>query len=296
MKHILFLLLGIMLIPLENKACDLCSIYTNLEPNDLKNSFGFNYRHRTFSESRIDYSTLSNTNKHAIGNTVVSDAISQEERFNSYDLWMNYFISKSWQLNASISFSDNSYLENDSLVHNIAGVGDLSILFKHLIFNTKKTDTSHWAFRLIAGGGAKLPTGKYNQPYMVSPQINQKGNVVYGVPYSELDPHLQSGTGSVDLIFLTEVQLKYKSIGFSNNLSYRINSTNSNQFRFANRLNMNSYFFTLIPIGKQMLVPNIGYTWEYSKKDKLQGEDYMHSGGFASFLCSGVKYYFKETS
>ncbi|MBL1146002.1 MAG: hypothetical protein HND54_13735 [Bacteroidetes bacterium] len=295
MKKIVFLLMGIMLTSMEIKACDLCSIYMNLEPNDLNNSFGFNYRYRTFSASRIDYSVLTTKDKHAIGNTVLSNAVSQEERFNAYDVWLNYFLSNTWQLNASISFSDNYYLENDSIIHSIAGPGDLTLVFKHMVYNTKVTDSSNWAFRLLAGIGGKLPTGKYNQPYVVSPASNQKGNIVYGVPYSELDPHLQSGTGSYDLIMLTEAQLKFKTYGLSSNVSYRINSENSNQFRFANRLNLNSYFFKIIQFGEQKIAPNIGYGFEYSERDTFKGEEYLNSGGFASFFTSGIKYYLKKS-
>lgn len=294
MKKIVFLILGISLFSMELLACDICSIYINLEPNDLKNSFGFNYRYRSFEHSFSDLSYLSNGNKHAIGNTVISNSIKQQEVYNNYDLWFNYFFYEKWQVNASLTFADNYYLEDDSVIHNIAGPGDLTLLFKNLVYNTKVTDSSDWSYRLILGGGVKIPLGKYNQLYMVTPQTSSKGGVIYGSPYSELDPHLQAGSGSFDFIFLTEFLVKYKKTGLSSNVSYRLNTENSNQFRFANRFNVNSSAFYIWNMKKTTFTPNIGFTYEYSGRDQLNNQDYLNSGGEAFFLNTGLKIYYQK--
>ena len=207
---------------------------------------------------------------------------------------MNYFISSKWQLFGNLSLTDNSYLENDSILYNIAGAGDLSLVAKHILFNTKSGDTVSKAVRLVVGGGIKLPTGNFNKKYTVTPYTSYKGNPVYSAPYKELDPHMQGGTGSVDFILLGELLLRLKSVGLSTDVSYKINTNNPNRFRFANRLNTNSYFFYQIKIKKNVLMPVTGLSFEYSKRDQLESKDYLNSGGSALFLTYGLKFYVKS--
>lgn len=275
-------------------SCDLCSIYLNLEPNDLRNTFGFNYRYRSFSHDEISFQQINNGQKHAIGNTVIGNTTQQSEIYRSYDLWGNYFLNEKWQLFAQISFSDNYYLEEDSVIHNISGIGDLSLMLKYMLFNTRVTDSSKWAQRLIVGGGFNLPTGKYNQPYMVSPSQSNKGQVIYGAPYSELDPHLQAGTGSLDFLAYLEYQVRYQSFGFSTLSTYRYSTENSNAFRFANRFNSNNSFFALLKLKNTQLAPNAGISLESSKRDQYKNENYLNSGGTSLFLTSGLKWYTKS--
>lgn len=98
MKKNVFLFLGMCLSSSSIWACDLCSIYMNIEPNDLKNSFGFNYRFRNFEHNHIQRTIIETTDKHVLGFTMLTEATKQEERFNSYDLWVNYFVKDKWQL------------------------------------------------------------------------------------------------------------------------------------------------------------------------------------------------------
>lgn len=294
MKKIYLLLGGVFFFSMVSWSCDLCSIYMNLEPNDLKSSMGFNYRYRSFEHSSVNTSILNNGVKHSIGNTILSETVEQQELFKSYDLWANYFIGTQWQIWGSFSFVDNSYIENDSTLQNIAGPGDLTLLAKYLVFNTKSTDSSNTVMRFIVGGGVKLPTGTFNKTSTITPRNEFKGNVVYGTPYEELDPHMQGGTGSFDFILMNEFLIRRKGLGFSTANSYRINTENSNQFRFANRFNSNNFLFYLIKIKSSAIAPSIGLTYEYSKRDQLRGEDYLHSGGNALFMTIGSKFYLKK--
>ncbi len=289
-----FLVLLSLSVSINTWACDLCNIYLNMEPNDLGSSMGFNYRYRLFQNKQTNYNTVSSNLKHAIGNTVIADANIQEEIFNSYDLWLNYFFYEKWQLYGNISFTDNYYKEDDSVMVNVAGIGDLTLLAKYIAFNTKATDSSDWKFRLSIGGGIQVPIGQYNKTYVVSPSSSAKGNVVYGAPYEELDPHMQAGSGSWDVLLVAEGLSRYKNVGISTNITYQVNTANSNQFKFANRLNLNANAFYLAQIKKFTLAPNLGISYESSPRDEFRGDDYLNSGGKALFLSSGVKFYFKK--
>lgn len=143
MRKAIFILIGIVWFPLVSMACDLCSIYLNLEPNDLKNTIGLNYRYRHFYNNVSSSPLLPSRDKHAAGQTLMGDAKTQEEVYINYDLWVNYFVGQKWQINATATFADNYYYENDSNMHNISGVGDIRVLGKYMLYNSKATDSTN---------------------------------------------------------------------------------------------------------------------------------------------------------
>ena len=291
MKKILLLTLGISSFSNVSRACDLCSIYMNLEPNDLKNSLGMNYRYRLFEHNVVESNSFNSRDKHSIGNSILNESLSQKEVFRSYDLWANYFINEKWMLSGNLTFVDNSYYENDSLLYNLSGPGDLNIVAKHIVYNSRSDDTNKLLLRWLVGGGIKVPVGTFNKTYTVTPSTTSKGNTVYGTPYEELDPHMQGGTGSWDALIVTEFLVRYESVGTSGNISYRISTKNSNQFRFANRFNWNQSAFYLIGIQKSTIAPSIGLAFESSRRDQLNNEDYRPSGGQVLFATYGAKSY-----
>jgi hypothetical protein len=294
MKKTAFLLLGSLWFSLEVAACDLCSIYLNMEPNDLKNTIGLNYRYRHFENIIHSQRTIESNNKHAAGNTVLQESSLQEEVFINYDLWFNYFLNQKWQINGTLTFADNYYRENDSSLHNIGGIGDLTLLAKYMLYNTKATDSSNWSMRWLVGGGLQLPVGSYRKSYIVAPSQSKNGKAIYGAPYEELDPHMQAGSGSLDYIILTEFQLKYRKTGISVSGIYQINGKNSYGFKFANRFNANTSIFRLIRWNKITLAPGIGLSYEKSKRDLYKGEDYLNSGGSALFSTFFTKIYYSD--
>jgi hypothetical protein len=267
-----------------------------MEPNDLRNSIGMNYRYRSFLHNATRLTTTNTGEKHATGNTVLSETKEQQEVFKSYDLWATIFISSKWQLMGSVSFVDNSYFENDSSLYNISGPGDLSITGRYLLFNSKVNDSSKMALRWSLGGGIKAPVGNYTKTYTVTPSLSNKGNTVYGTPYEEVDPHMQGGTGSWDFVLLSEFLIRRKNLGLSTDISYRFNTENPKQFRFANRLNSSIAGFYLWKLKALTLAPSTGLSYESSKRDQLAGKDYANSGGYALFSTFGVKLYVKSIS
>jgi len=283
------LFLGIVVLQFPLFACDLCSLYMNFEPNDLKNSFGMNFRQRTFESTVYSLSENNSGEKHAV-NSISEDEV-QKELYRSFDLWFNYFLNHDWQINVSISFSDNYFYRDDRIAYNVAGPGDLSVVFKRFVMNHKPIDSNSVSFRWLVGGGLKIPTGNFNKTHTVVPTIDSKGGPIQGLPREELDPHFQPGTGSLDFLFLTEFQFRYKKSGFSTNLSYRINTENSNHFRFANRFNANSSFFQLFNWKKIMIAPNFGLNYEFAQRDQLEGDDFPDSGGSTLFFNLGTKVY-----
>jgi len=233
-KNIVVLSAFMLLINFCN-ACELCTIYMGISPHDYANSFGMRYRYNLFEK----------VNKAFNGNSAYSDF----EEYNNYDVYGNFYINHRLQFNFNTSFSDNYEKENDSIITNIGGLGDVTLLLKYQLFNSKKSNDTiiknKLIYRLSIATGIILPTGNYNK----------------------------------------------------NSASYRMNSTNKNEFRFANRFNSNIALFSLIKIKTNIkLMPQLGLSYEKSKRDQFQNQPFMESGGTALLLNSGINLFINKLS
>lgn len=313
MKKIILVMIS-MLFAVEIFACDLCSIYIGIEPKDYKNSFGVRYRYRAFESDFLTTNNASNLrmNNHPTQRKgVINDKHLDESTFNgsenetftysetfiSYDVFANFYLSKRFQLNVNTYFADNYTYKNDSTLENISGIGDITITTTYQLFNTKQTaDTSKkFIHRVNVGAGIAIPTGSYNKKSIVGFQTKIQPNVILGSPIEELDPHLQSGTGAFSSLFILEYLVKYKNIGLNSNISYKANTENKNNFRFANRFNANSNIFYLGKISKTLtLMPTIGTAMEFSNRDTFENYSYLGSGGEVWFANIGTTLFVKN--
>ncbi len=303
-------LLALVLMSNLTFACDLCTVYLGIQPNDFKNSFSVRHRYRLF-ERDFDLNQLSQTvsrkqqlrenNKHA---GTPSEAIAPgetyryAEAFNSYDVSANFYIGTKFQINSTVNFSDNYTYENDSILNNIGGFGDLNLLLKYQVFNSIEQEDSSSKkpiHRVSVGAGITLPTGKFNKENVDSFQTDFQPTGITSVPVMELDPHLQAGTGSFGYLFLLEHLVSYKGLGLNSNISYKLNTTNKNGFKFANRLNFNTSAFYLVKLFKKVKVmPNIGLSYENSERDTYENEPFMDSGGEVLFANYGLNLFINK--
>lgn len=308
-KILLLLFCGIIITSIN--ACDLCSIYKGIEVNDFKNSFGLRYRYRLFESNFTFQPTLtggSNINisekglpkskhlDHAIVEKNNKD-FTYAESYTSYEIFANFQLNHRLKLTVSTYFSDNYTYKNDSLLTNVSGIGDISLLTTYQLYNTKKTDTTKVNFtqRINVGGGIVIPTGNFNKKSITGFQTEIKPNVILGSPIQTLDPHLQAGTGAFSFIFLAEYMAKYKNIGVNTNISYKKNLENKNDFQFADRINMNvSTFYVIKFTEKVTLMPNTGLSFENAKRDTYKNEPFIGSGGNVLFMNSGLNLIYKQ--
>jgi len=315
-KHFLLVIVLALLLINSMYACDLCSIYKGLEPNDFKNSFGVRYRYRLF-ESKFTFETPTfstanvilggsikgiPSNKHLEPTFIESKDRSDfvyTESYTSYAIFANFYLNHRLKLNVSTYFSDNYTYKNDSLLENVSGIGDITLLANYQLYNTKKTDTTHMHFshRVMVGGGIIVPTGNFNKKTIVGVETEIKPNIILGTPIQSLDPHLQAGTGAFGLVFLTEYLVKYRKIGVNTNLSYRKNLVNKNDFQFADRFNANSNLFYILKFSDKISVmPTVGLAFETAKRDSYKNEPFIGSGGNVLFLNYGLSFNYKDWS
>ena len=77
--------------------------------------------------------------------------------------------------------------------------------------------------------------------------------------------------------------------------SYKIGTTNNNNFRLANRFNTNASFFMINKLSSKIkLMPNFGLSYEVSDYDIIAGGDYIDSGGEALFLNYGANIFINK--
>jgi len=222
------------------------------------------------------------------------------EIYNSYDVFANFYLNPRLQLNLSTYFADNYILNNDSITTNVAGIGDASAIIKYRMFNSKKCNDSlknRFIHRVTVGAGVDLPTGKYNKRTITGIQTELIQNTIIGTPIEELDPHMQAGTGSFNYLFLVEYMTRINNIGLNTNISYKLNTTNKNGFRFANRFNANATIFLLLNLSKKLRVmPFIGSTFETSERDSQDENLVIGSGGKILFFNGGLNFFIKKLS
>lgn len=297
----------------DMRACDLCTVYLGIQPNDFKNSFAVRHRYRLFERDFLSTNSSTINNKKRLSNKgfsskhagietddiPVGESHNYKEAYNSYDLVANFYLGTKFQLNSSISFSDNYVYEDDSITNTVGGIGDLNLILKYQIYNSiEKEDTSNKKAivqRISAGFGVSLPTGNYNKTSVVGFQTDFEANTIIGTPEMELDPHLQAGTGSFGYLFMLEYLISYKGFGLNSNVSYKINSTNKNEFKFADRFNANVALFYLFNIkNKIKIMPITGLSYEYSERDTQNNKPFIGSGGDALFLNYGLNLFINK--
>lgn len=265
MKHLIrcFLLL---ILPGSLMACDLCNIYLGINPHYNQNEIGIRYRYRHFdphnqeAEPGLD-------GDHRDG-----------EYYNTYELWGRFYPHPKIQLLVSLPFVHNMEVESAEKTIDVKALGDVIAIAHYQVLNTVNKDSAGLQQRIFIGGGFKAPTGTFN-----------KLNAL-----NELDPHIQAGSGSWDLILSGAYLVKFGKAGITTDGNYRINSGNSNHFQFANRTNITANIFYQFHKKSLTFIPATGLYLEQAYKDKEAGEFILDSGGKSLFYSLSLECYLKR--
>lgn len=252
-------------------GCDLCGCYMGLEPNFDKNQLGLRYYVFKFHNDPQPEATDPNLD-HEVQSSTGSDEI-----YNNIELYGRIYINPRTRILFGIPFSMNN-IDNKTL----NGMGDMRVLGQYNVYNTDINGETNFWQRFFLGGGLKLPTGVYNK------------QLVYGVT----EPHFQPGTGSLDFIFtgLWIAKLESIGIGWRNDLVYTVNTTNKNDYKFANRFNWASTFSYDIITESLNFLPFAGIYLETANPDKQNGENEPGSGGTVIMGTMGVGITYKMLS
>ncbi|MCB9252146.1 MAG: hypothetical protein H6605_06735 [Flavobacteriales bacterium] len=258
----------ILFFTLKTNACDVCGCSMGgnnlgILPQFQKNFIGFNYSHRSF------------VSEHSILGSETN--VFSKETFHSLDLRGKFFLNRKIQLFVIAPFSQNQQ-QQDSVNTIIRGIGDFSAFANYILFNNGDSLRKKWKHNVQFGGGVKLPTGNFNKP--------DEKNI--------LNPNLQTGTGSFDILTNLIYTVRYKKWGLNTIVFYRFNNRNSNEYKFGNRLSVNSSLFYWANVKGYSLLPNLGLEYSSAEKDVHNAYVVAQSGGSLYFGTCGLDVYLRN--
>jgi hypothetical protein len=198
------------------------------------------------------------------------------DHYQSMELWGGY----NWKKTQIIAFApyvfSSKQTDDGQITSN--GMGDVMIVGTYRIFSSSslsKDETVTKAHQLSAGFGIKLPTGASD----LDP------NVADFVPG---DFNSQPGTGSVDFMLLATHNVQWNSSGIVTSIAYRLNTTNSDDFRFGNRTYVSSAWFYSFYLKNLGIKPNIGVAYQSNSENKFANEAIEGSNGYILQGTSGI--------
>jgi len=268
-KYFLFFL--IIFAQMDAFACDVCgcgagSYYIGLMPQFHKNFVGMRYRYSVFDSH--------------LGRSSQSNVFATQEIFRTTEIWSRFYPHQKVQILAFLPYHSNTQIES-RVAKNLQGIGDVMTIANYNVFNTLY-DTTVFKHSLWLGGGVKLATGKY--------KYNQADN------RQVANPSFQLGTGSNDFLLTANYLIRYRKFGVNADISYKINTQNSQNYRFGNRLSSNLQAFYIRQIGSFGIMPSGGFYFEKSATDVKNNYLVENTGGSLLAASLGIDLFFKKLS
>lgn len=249
----------------QSQACDICGcklggVYFGILPLYNTHFIGLRYSQAAFKAS-ITYGN----------NQYISNEFS-EDTYRRVDLLGRYSISRKLQVSFVVPYLMNDMNGSHQTVQS-AGVGDPMVLLYYNVLNTANSGISFWQQSLSVGGGVKLPLGEY--------QKEDNGTII--------NRNFQLGSGSVDYLLSLNYTLRYKKTGINIESGYKMNTPNSQGYRFGNQLNASAYLFQWIETPQVAFLPFAGVYYEQAGKHTNDVVEQLNTGGSALFGTVGLQ-------
>jgi hypothetical protein len=256
-------------IAIASYACEFCgcgvgNFYLGILPQFSKNFVGARYQAQRF-------------NSH-VG---LHPSLATSEYFQSTEMWGRFYPIPRLQVMTMVTYHVNKQATTSGNIY-LEGLGDIPLLVNYNLINTTRDDDDHLVNHdLWVGGGSKLPTGKYK--FQESPTEVANAN-------------FQLGTGSLDFFMNGLYTLRYKRVGVNADVTYKMNTYNSEQYRFGNKFNGSVSFVFIQQIGTLGVMPSAGMYIEDSAQNKSVSITIADSGGSAAFTTAGLQLYWGKIS
>lgn len=203
-------------------------------------------------------------------------AQTSDDTYSKMELWGRYYITKQIQLFAFVPYMSNKM---DGTGQNVQanGLGDISVIANYVIINTGDQDKD-FKHQLMAGGGIKLPTGKFD--------LEDQGKII--------NRNFQMGTGSIDFAVNAIYTLRYKKAGVNLETGYKMNTRNRDDYLFGNQYRASAQLFFWQKIGPVSLLPHAGMNFEQADMHKEGDIIQTNTGGKAWLASGGMDLYVKR--
>lgn len=195
-----------------------------------------------------------------------------DENFNTIQAWGRIPVTNKIQISALVSYHFNERTLTTG-TQNISGMGDMTVLALYTIYETQK-DSTVFIHRLNAGGGIKIPTGKFDE-------VNNLGTI---------NQSFQLGTGSWDYLLVSEYVIKHKKLGLNTMLNYTFKTENKKEYQYGNQFNYASTLFYLFELKNEAkIAPQLGIAGEVYATNKQHGLDVPNTAGDVLFSKFGIE-------
>jgi hypothetical protein len=263
-------------------GCTLSSEWQNVAPPPAK-SFKVDFRYDEVDQTQLRSggSTISAGAASAVSNNGNAQEVEKYTHNHYYTLGLEYSVNPSWKVNVVVPYinrdhstlgtgSDGASGGDGQYNSSTSTPGDIKILGRFQGFNENHN------FGLIFG--LKLPTGSYNQTG-VSTDPAAPGSVT-------IDPGLQPGTGSTDLIFgISYVQPIDQNWDNYTEVLYQTAMKSRDDYRPGDGMNVN---FGVRYMSWSFLKPQVQLNGRYVLHDTGASADQVSTGGTLVYLSPGV--------
>lgn len=183
-----------------------------------------------------------------------------DENYNTTQIWARIPVIERVQISALVPYHFHNR-ETATGKQSISGIGDITVLAMYQLYQTHK-DSTKFVHTLQAGGGMKIPIGKFDQ--------DNNGS---------FNPSYQVGTGSWDYLLATEYVIKRKQFGLNTMLNYVIKTENDKNYRFGNQFNYSGTFFYLHENDTFSFAPQLGFAGEVYDDNYQLGQQVNNTAG-----------------
>lgn len=253
------------------EACDVCGCslggnYFGILPQFNKNFVGIRWSQAKF------YAHMNHDSEYL-------DEEYSHDIYNKAELWGRFYVSKRIQVFAFVPYGFNNMHGTEQSIQT-HGLGDITLLSNVLLINTGESDSAKFKHTFMAGGGVKLPSGRFN--------LKDQGLLV--------NPNFQLGTGSTDFLISAVYTLRYQKVGLNTEMGYKVNTRNKNNYLFGNQYNISGQLFFWQNLGSFSILPNAGLYYETAQKHHEGGIVQPNTGGSALLGTFGLETYLRSFS
>jgi len=272
MRKSLFTLVFATCMAMPAMACEVCGCSSGgsalgILPQFGKNFAGLRYSYRQFHTIHPPSIIPGLTGQHS------------DEYFHTLEAWARFYPAKRLQIFGfvPVHFYSQRTPERSDHIHTI---GDITLMANYIFIKAPDSTDRKARHNFQSGLSVKMPTGRYD--------IKADGEL--------LNPNLQPGTGSWDVIFNTAYTVRWKSWGIHSEALYRLNTANSHGYKFGDRVTAATKAFYVKEWKKLSLIPAAGAMYEYAFTNADQGSRVSYTGGNVLSVQAGADLYWNRFS
>ncbi len=244
-------------------CCTGAGVNYTILPNIDMHVVGFRYGYRNFYNE-----------KHSLNSE--QNGMVTKQHLHTTEIFGRFNLNKHLQLSVFLPVSVISQNSSNKL-ETTSGLGDMSLLLQYQVLDPLKCTGKKYKHQLRIGAGVKLPSGEF--------EMNNNNMFV---------TNLQLGTGSVDFVFSSIYTLRISKIGLNTSVTYRMNTSNPQQYKFGNRAQSSVQLFYLAEVKNVQIMPSLAVNYEHQSRNLIQKQLLSYTGG--SFLTASIGFdvYYKQ--